>query len=441
MKSFLTKYYLILIIISPIISFPQGILNWEVIDSPTSKMLHKMSFINNKVGWIEGEGGTIINTSDGGESWNTLYTAVDTFMLDIFFLNENLGWVLFWDLIPPFTSKILKTTDGGLNWVVEFCPGENTFFQSVYFLDSTTGFLAGSDIFKTSDGGANWFEVHVSDVDTIPPNYADFPVKKIDFYNNAIGYACGGRLDLAGVMWWTKDGGENWLANGLGPDPFNDINIFDSLNVIGLGGDPEGFYGISQVNTYDGGINWTYKELEFSGVVNAVSFRTQLEGWAAKDDKFLYSIDGGAKWIEVNTPSDVVLQDLVFTDSTTGFAVGSDGTILKYLSNISNVDDLIEGNTLEGFSLMQNHPNPFNPVTKINYYIPEPCFVTIKVYDILSNEISTLVNEERPSGNYEIAWYPVNLPSGIYFYQMKAFDPSTNSGQVYVNTKKMLIIK
>ena len=254
-----------------------------------------MSFINDNIGWIEGEGGTIISTSDGGENWNTLYSAVDTFMLDIFFLNENLGWVLFWDLIPPYTSKILKTTDGGLSWVIEFCPGENTFFQSVYFLDSTTGFLAGSDIFKTLDGGVNWFEVNVSDVDTIPPNFAEFPVKKMIFYNNQIGYACGGRLDLAGVMWWTKDGGENWLAKGLGPDPINDIQIFDSLNVIGLGGDPEGFYGISQVNTSDGGINWIYKEHEIAGVVNAVSFRTKLEGWAVKEDKFLLSLDGGER--------------------------------------------------------------------------------------------------------------------------------------------------
>jgi photosystem II stability/assembly factor-like uncharacterized protein len=346
-KISLTKYYLIIAILSPIISFPQGVLNWEVINSPTSHSLNKMSFINNNIGWIQGEGGTIINTSDGGESWSTLYSAVDTFMLDIFFLNENLGWVLFWDLLPPYTSKILKTTDGGLNWDIEFCPGENTFFQSVYFIDSTTGFLAGSDIFKTSDGGINWFEVNVFDVDTIPPNFAKFPLKKMVFYNNQIGYACGGRLDLAGVFWWTKDGGENWLAKGLGPDPINDIQIFDSLTVIGLGGDPEGFYGIGQVNTSDGGFTWNYNELAIQGVVNAVSFRTQLEGWAVKEDKFLLSLDTGKEWIEFNTPGNVLLQDIIFTDSLTGFAVGSNGTILKYLPSVLNADERNQRNIPE----------------------------------------------------------------------------------------------
>ncbi len=263
------------------------------------------------------------------------------------------------------------------------------------------------------------------------------------FYDNEIGYACGGKLDLAGVMWWTKDGGENWLANGLGPDPFNDIHIFDSLNVIGLGGDPEGFYGIGQVNTSDGGLNWIYKELEFAGVVNALSFRTEQEGWAVKDDKFLFSIDGGAEWIEVNTPGNVVLQDLIFTDSSTGYAVGIDGTILKYLYTVSNTDEHMKRKLSEGFSLMQNHPNPFNPMTKINYYIPEPCFVTIKVYDILSNEITILVNEEKPSGEYEVEFNIANLSggisakggyaSGVYFYLMRAGN--------FTDTKKMLLMK
>jgi len=396
-------------------------------------MLNKLSFIDNNLGWVEGEGGTIINTSDGGKSWNTLYSAVDTFMLDIFFLNENLGWVLFWDLNPPFTSKILKTTDGGLSWVVELCPGENTFFQSIYFLDSITGFLAGSDIFKTSDGGDNWIEVYVFDVDTIPPNFSEFPVKKIVFYNKEIGYACGGRLDLAGVMWWTKDGGENWAAKGLGPDPINDVYVFDSLNVIGLGGDPEGFLGISKVNTSDGGVNWNYKELNIAGVVGAVSFRTPVEGWAVKEDKFMLSLDSGTEWIEFNTPGNVFLKDLIFTDSLNGYAVGSEGTILKYISSITTTDELINNNIPYGLTLFQNYPNPFNPETIIIFNIPEQCFVTLKVYDILGNEIEVLVNEEKLAGSYEIEFIATKLTSGIYFYRIQTGD--------FIENRKMILLK
>jgi hypothetical protein len=69
----------------------------------------------------------------------------------------------------------------------------------------------------------------------------------------------------------------------------------------------------------------------------------------------------------------------------------------------------------------------------------------LKVYDVLGNEIATLVNEEKPAGTYEVEFNPAssikNPASGIYFYQLKAVDPSTSSGQVYLETKKMLMIK
>lgn len=85
------------------------------------------------------------------------------------------------------------------------------------------------------------------------------------------------------------------------------------------------------------------------------------------------------------------------------------------------------------FQLLQNYPNPFNPETKISYQIPESSFVTLKVYDVLSNEITALVNEEKPAGKYSVNYKASNLPSGIYFCKM-------SSGS-YNDVKKMLLIK
>jgi len=85
------------------------------------------------------------------------------------------------------------------------------------------------------------------------------------------------------------------------------------------------------------------------------------------------------------------------------------------------------------FVLKQNYPNPFNPSTKIKYSIQEICFVTLKVYDVLGNDIATLVKEEKPDGTYEINWYAGNLPSGVYFYQLKAGE--------FVSMKKMILLK
>lgn len=96
---------------------------------------------------------------------------------------------------------------------------------------------------------------------------------------------------------------------------------------------------------------------------------------------------------------------------------------------------------VEDFNLYQNYPNPFNPSTSIQYAISSRQFVSLKVYDVLGNEIETLVNEEKPAGTYEIMWYAENLPSGVYFYQLKAVDLSTGSGQGFIQTRKMILLK
>jgi len=71
------------------------------------------------------------------------------------------------------------------------------------------------------------------------------------------------------------------------------------------------------------------------------------------------------------------------------------------------------------FYLSQNYPNPFNPVTNVKYSIPQSSFVSIKIYDILGNEVATLINEEKPAGEYEIKFNGDNLSSGVYFYRLE----------------------
>jgi hypothetical protein len=85
------------------------------------------------------------------------------------------------------------------------------------------------------------------------------------------------------------------------------------------------------------------------------------------------------------------------------------------------------------YSLEQNYPNPFNPITTIKYEVPEKNFIMVKVYDVLGNEIATLINVEKASGSYEVVFDGSRLPSGIYFYKIQAGDFSA--------TKKMILLK
>ena len=98
----------------------------------------------------------------------------------------------------------------------------------------------------------------------------------------------------------------------------------------------------------------------------------------------------------------------------------------------------IEVGVLYQFSLSQNYPNPFNPVTKIKFTVPVTSFVNLNIYDVTGKEISTLINEEKKPGSYEIDFPDksedlLNLASGLYFYRLKAGS--------FVETKKMLLLK
>jgi hypothetical protein len=109
----------------------------------------------------------------------------------------------------------------------------------------------------------------------------------------------------------------------------------------------------------------------------------------------------------------------------------SAGLLMYFNSLITNVID--NQIPLEDFSLYQNYPNPFNPSTKISWQVPVGSHQTLKIYDVLGNEVTTLVDEYKPAGKYEVEWNASKYPSGVYFYQLKT--------QGFVETKKMILIK
>ena len=143
---------------------------------------------------------------------------------------------------------------------------------------------------------------------------------------------------------------------------------------------------------------------------------------------------------------------------TDGFGFTAyNGEVLSYGLSGAIINGIPYGNIIQVcnpkiypvvFNLSQNYPNPFNPVTTIKYSVPtspyypspyqgegtrERFFVTLKVYDVLGNEIETLINEEKLPGNYSVQFDGSNLSSGVYFYIMKANN--------YTETKKLILLK
>jgi hypothetical protein len=150
--------------------------------------------------------------------------------------------------------------------------------------------------------------------------------------------------------------------------------------------------------------------------------------------------DAGESWTLIDSVGHNFVE---FPSDAVGW--GSDystNSVQKYVGpRITTIEEEIIDIVPTGYSLSQNYPNPFNPSTTFRYSIPTQSKVVIKVYDILGNEIATLMDEEKSVGTYELTWNAASLPSrqgsaltsGVYFYQLKAGD--------YMNTKKMVLMK
>ena len=399
---------------------------WEKIDSPTNNVLKTVYFADSLNGWACGSKGTIIHTMDAGQTWEIQNSTVRTFIVDIFFLNKQRGWAITQRDAAPFGTTLLKTSNGGDTWLSENYPENHVFMNTVFFFDSLNGFLGGTYIARTTNGGLTWTKANVdSNI------FSHLPVYNLHFFNWQLGYACGGAIDFAGVIWKTTDAGLNWKSNGVSADQVFDLTVLDSLNVISLSGDPEGFYSIIAINSSDGGNNWNFKELQMYGLSFSLEFRTPLEGWSASGKKFIYTSDKGNIWEERTTPDSTIIYDLQFVNSQTGYAVGDNGVILKFVPPPVNVE--AESSIVNHYILYPNYPNPFNPSTNIRFRISDFGYVSLKIYNLLGKRVATLVDEYKPAGSYDVQFDAVNLTSGIYFYTLK-----TDS---FSQTRKMLLLK
>ena len=184
--------------------------------------------------------------------------------------------------------------------------------------------------------------------------------------------------------------------------------------------------------TTDGGENWI-KYIVNTYVGNSCWFINQNDGWMCGANGTIYKTsNAGASW-NLQSPRTPNLNYIVFNGNT-GLAFGDFGAILKTSNGgISFINDNSNYKQIPEYNIYQNYPNPFNPVTTISYSINKSTRITIKVYDLLGRQITTLVNEIKSPGLYSVYFNGEHLPSGIYFYKLEAGHLS--------QIKKMILLK
>ena len=434
---------LLFALLSSLAGFGQG--TWKKIKTPTDFNLLKVCYLDSLHCWVAGDSGVIMFSSDQGVTWEIQNSGVSNYIQDIFFLNDSLGWAVTFELENfNIRSKILSTSNSGQNWQVSNYRSLDIILTTIYFKDSLNGWIGGDpfELSFTNDGGLNWSPANV---DT--GSFSYFPINKLRFSSSQYGFAVGGAIDVAGVVWRTNDAGASWKAYGIAPDKFDDFIFLDSTTALSLSADIERYYPIGVLN-FDLQKNfWNYNELNKYGRITSLSRRTTAEIWGSLgcDTSFIVSKDTGSTWDFIPTHDSLCIFAIGFSDSLHGIAAGEGGYIFKFIPDTPVSVERIELQIPKVFSLEQNYPNPFNPSTKIKYSVPAVGsglqFVRLIVYDILGNKIATLVNDEKSPGNYEVefnelstdAAYRSEIVSGVYFYNIQ-------SGS-YTETKKMLLLK
>jgi photosystem II stability/assembly factor-like uncharacterized protein len=450
--------------------------NWITQSGGTTDNLYSVHFENSNVGWIVGEDVRILKSTDGGSSWAAQFAnpPVLADLYSVHFRDSNNGWAIgnYMYSSSGYDSYLINTTNGGTTWQNNFYFMDEKLF-SVQFMNNNLGLVAGSDVARTSDGGSNWYPVFGSFGDEF---YSLF------FIDANTGWIAGKNfLQSKGLIYKSIDGGLSWLLSKSDSlKTYTSVFFADANN-----GWVSGFAGVI-MNTTNGGIDWSYQSSGISSNLSSIFFTDNLTGWAAGSNGVILKTNNGGTpvelisftstievnavklaWITATESNNSGFEILRLTHNnniweTIGFVPGFGTTtepksysytdknitsgIYKYrlkqkdfygTFTYSNEIEVEIDFTPEEFVLNQNYPNPFNPSTRIQYAIGSRQFVTLKVYDVLGNEIATLVNEEKPTGEYEVEFSPEssikNPASGIYFYQLK-------SGN-FVETKKMLMIK
>ena len=412
---------------------------WYQQNSGINQNLYSVHFIDTKAGFAAGDTGIIINTGDGGKTWKPQISGTEANLKDIFFIDSSKGWVVgCTEYAPQIDGTLLFTSDAGMNWTTLWTK-ENVTLHSIYFIDSLRGWVVGADsireseIWFTADGGFTWTSQYKGEAHTIL-----FSIYFIDSFN---GWA-GGRTYSSSVqapLLKTTNGGVDWNYVTNVPQYLDAYSIhFTDINngwIVGEG---------NVTQTTDGGDSWITNDSLFRmrGGDISVYFTDLNNGWIVGHSalgtyigaRITHTTNSGNDWTTEFFETGIGLFDVFFIDSLTGWVTGNKGLILHTTNGgVSFVEEeRIDEMPIE-FILSQNYPNPFNPTTSIQYSINSRQFVKLIVYDLLGREIETLVNEEKPAGTYELNWNAANLPSGVYFYQLRAGS--------FVETKKMILIK
>jgi len=366
-----------------------------------------------------GYGGTILRTTNGGTEWTSQSSGTLEALSGVSFTDSYNGTAV------GDRGTILRTTNGGTTWTTQF-NYTNGRLSAVDFVDSNNGTVVSEfgTILRTTDGGTTWASQSSGTTDWL---------EGVSFTDANNCTAVGDN----GIILRTTNAGTTWISQSSGTtEGLYGVSFTDSDNGTAVG------YGGTILRTTTGGVI----PVELTAFTASISNSTVTLNWATatETNNQMFEIERSIEDGQFVTIGNVEghgttteIQNYQYIDNISDLQATSLSYRLKQIDYDGSYEysEVVEVKNLAPteFALHQNYPNPFNPVTTIRYSLPVKAQVELIIYNALGESVTQLVNEEKEAGRYEVKFDAAALPSGIYFYKLKAGS--------FIEIKKMVLMK
>ena len=309
--------------------------SWNQIESQSIYKFSDVHFVTNDIVWIVGQY-TIIRSIDAGLTWQTVETGNNIWyeIPKVQFVDVNNGWIL---IGSNYTGRVIRTTDGGDTWTEHSTNMPNVSSLDMYFVNNNVGYISAlnGNMRKTIDGGISW--------STVSTGYNE-SIIKVQFLTENEGWAITWNRILK-----TTDGGINWSQSG-NQNYFRNVLFTSNLNGWALlvhGG----------INyTSDGGFTWQYKSEQKNLTELLVDSNSKIQV-VGEGGRIFTSIDNGSNWLKERGGNLNEIRDFDFVNTQTGYAVGDYGKVLKTTNS---------GKSWETKSLPNNYEGKFIDFVDVN---------------------------------------------------------------------------
>ncbi len=324
-------------------------------------------------------GGVFLSTNDG-TTWTAVNAGLTNTLVYCFAFSAGGGGT---NLFAGTGGGVFLSTNTGTSWTAVNTGLPSHWLPWLYAL-AISAYGGGTNLFAGTNGGGVFLSTNNGDLWTP----IDSGLTNLDIWSLA---SRGGNVFVGtngNGVFLSTNAGAYWTAVNTG------LTNLSAHNLLVVGGN-------LFVGTYGGGVFLSTNDGKSWDTVNLGLTSTYIFDFAVCGTNLFASTEGGI-W---RRP---------LSEMITGVSPSS-------------------GRVPDRFGLQQNYPNPCNPSTRISYSVPIKVNVVLKIYDVLGREVATLVNEEKPAGDYAVQWNTEGMPSGVYFYRIHA--------GTFTATKKVLLLR